>query len=988
MNVHFPQTYEAKAESSLLMGVKHNLVSPRAGQPLIAAIQDFITAGHLLTKKDTFLTHSEVQRISATLLDITDINQRKIRLPPPAIIWPIKLWTGKQLIELVIAPFVDSNVRLNLSTKNKIHNPDDGEFTHKDTFVIIRNNQLLCGSLDKTLLGSESKTSIFYTLLRDWGEQHAIDAMWRLARFSGVYLSNRGFSIGIGDVRPNQQLLDEKRILLENGYKTCDQLNKTMKMEKQKTKPDFGLVEELEAKILKELSNIRDQAGKACREFLSKNNTPLTMAQCGSKGSFINIAQMIALNRSLPHFECNDRSPDAKGFVENSFYSGLTPTEFIFHTMGGREGLVDTAVKTAETGYMQRRLVKCLEDLVVSYDNTVRTSTNEVVQFVFGDDGLDPSYMEARDGKLLDLSHLLNQVKSTQKELSQQTDSNDASVYELDSHDIIRKEIDLSLASIQNEIKDTKTKQLLVTNKFADELYNFICKQFNANKKLLQLQVNCERHRAYMSPTTRSGKVCCKTCEEFRFRRQAQLRSNGLSLAQIRQFLLLCQGKVRRAIVEPGTAVGAVAATSIGEPSTQMTLKTFHFAGVASMNITQGVPRIKEIINAVRSISTPIITVALSNDKDEKLAKRVKARIERTTLGEVSEYVEQIFLPDDMFVLVKLNVRRIRELQLEVTPDSIIQSICSARLPIPSIKSSQVRTVGKSIILVRPVDTGKCSMAMYMHYLKYYLPTVPIKGIPGVTRCVINADDKKGESFQLFVEGSSFKEVLALNEVNGIKTRFNNAIIIAEVLGIEAARGSIISEILNTMSEHGIELDRRHVMLLADLMTYRGEVLGITRNGLVKMKESVLLLASFERTIDHLYEAAFFGQRDRIVGVSECIIMGVPIGIGTGMFKLLQKQISQKKSESEQQDNKGKIQLLSPKREVLSASTSQQTQSLGPSTSGRRRRQASTSTAPLKEAKIEVESSEEQSIEVLPPPPPIPMHRQPIFEMPELGLII
>lgn len=256
----------------------------------------------------------------------------------------------------------------------------------------------------------------------------------------------------------------------------------------------------------------------------------------------------------------------------------------------------------------------------------------------------------------------------------------------------------------------------------------------------------------------------------------------------------------------------------------------------------------------------------MSNDKDEKLAKRVKARIERTTLGEVSEYVEQIFLPDDMFVLVKLNVRRIRELQLEVTPDSIIQSICSARLPIPSIKSSQVRTVGKSIILVRPVDTGKCSMAMYMHYLKYYLPTVPIKGIPGVTRCVINADDKKGESFQLFVEGSSFKEVLALNEVNGIKTRFNNAIIIAEVLGIEAARGSIISEILNTMSEHGIELDRRHVMLLADLMTYRGEVLGITRNGLVKMKESVLLLASFERTIDHLYEAAFFWTKRQNCG--------------------------------------------------------------------------------------------------------------------------
>jgi DNA-directed RNA polymerase III subunit RPC1 len=116
-----------------------------------------------------------------------------------------------------------------------------------------------------------------------------------------------------------------------------------------------------------------------------------------------------------------------------------------------------------------------------------------------------------------------------------------------------------------------------------------------------------------------------------------------------------------------GTAVGAIAATSIGEPSTQMTLKTFHFAGVASMNITQGVPRIKEIINSVRNISTPVITVALADEKDEKLARRVKARIEKTTLGEISDYIEQIFQPDELFVLIKLNTRRIRSMQLEVT---------------------------------------------------------------------------------------------------------------------------------------------------------------------------------------------------------------------------------------------------------------------------------------------------------------------------------
>ncbi|KAI6197485.1 DNA-directed RNA polymerase [Aphelenchoides besseyi] len=149
---------------------------------------------------------------------------------------------------------------------------------------------------------------------------------------------------------------------------------------------------------------------------------------------------------------------------------------------------------------------------------------------------------------------------------------------------------------------------------------------------------------------------------------------------------------------------------------------------------------------------------------------------------------------------------------------------------------------------------------------------------------------KKGDTYQLLVEGTDYREVLATYEIEPTKTTFNNANVIAEVLGIEAARTAIISEIISTMNSHGIELDRRHVMLLADLMTYKGEVLGITRNGLVKMKESVLLLASFERTTDHLFEAAFFGQKDEIIGVSESIIMGTQAGIGTGMMKLLQNR--------------------------------------------------------------------------------------------------
>uniref|UniRef100_A0A915D843 DNA-directed RNA polymerase subunit n=1 Tax=Ditylenchus dipsaci TaxID=166011 RepID=A0A915D843_9BILA len=340
MNIHFPQTYEAKAEAALLMGLKSNMITPRSGEPLVAAIQDFITGGYLMTHKDTFMTRSEFHRCASSLIDLTANVQSRIRIPPPVIIKPVQLWTGKQLVELIIAPDVNSPIRLNLSTKNKSHNKIESEFTASDTYINIRNNQLLSGVLDKTLLGSGSKTTIFYTLLRDFGEDSAIEAMWRLARIAPQFLAKHGFSIGIGDVKPGPKLLAEKHILLSNGYSACEQFIADKKCGKLKARPGCSDSETLESLILGELSMIRDHAGKACLHNLPKQNAPLIMAVCGSKGSFINISQMIACvgqqaisgkrppdgfeNRSLPHFEENDKTPHAKGFVENSFYSGLT----------------------------------------------------------------------------------------------------------------------------------------------------------------------------------------------------------------------------------------------------------------------------------------------------------------------------------------------------------------------------------------------------------------------------------------------------------------------------------------------------------------------------------------------------------------------------------------------------------------------------------------------------------------------------------------
>lgn len=862
MNLHLPQTEEARAEALVLMGNQANLVTPRNGELLIAATQDFITGGYLLTQKDAFFHRGQVcQIISQLITNDSEMSDVVINLPPPAIIKPVNLWTGKQIFSLMLKPSQSSRVLANLVTKGKSYTSQE-EFCVKDSYVIIRNSELLAGSMDKSTLGSGTKTCIFYILLRDWGQDVACTAMWRLSRVTSWYLMNRGFSIGIGDVTPSKSLLKMKADLVNNGYDKCDEYIKQLQEGSLQSSAGQSEEETLESLILRELSAIRDKAGKASLTALHKSNAPLTMALCGSKGSFINISQMIACvgqqavngkripngfeDRALPHFERHSKTPSAKGFVENSFYSGLTPTEFFFHTMGGREGLVDTAVKTAETGYMQRRLVKSLEDLVQHYDHTVRSSSNEVVQFEYGGDGLDPMMMEGKD-KPVDFHRVLEHIRAIKP---------------------YKDEDPCNAETILSSSEELVEAMIGPSAEFKQELLTFF-KAYAQRVARVYQQFGLDQDNHAFLPV------------------EKQLER--LTMSQIVEFVTMCKNKYMKAAMEPGTAVGALCAQSIGEPGTQMTLKTFHFAGVASMNITLGVPRIKEIINASKKISTPIITVALENEKDPEFARRVKGRIEKTTLGEVSEYLEEVFLPDDCFLLIKLDVERIKLLKLEVTADSIRYALCTSKL---KIKPKDCRVIGDSIITVNPGVSGKTTMYYSLQFLKEKITSVVIKGLPSVNRAVIHIDDSAGPQdtkYKLFVEGDDLREVLATPGVKGSRTTSNNTLEAASTLGIEAARVTIMKEIKYTMESHGMSIDRRHITLLADLMTCRGEVLGITRHGLAKMKESVLMLASFEKTSDHLFDAAYHGQKDAINGVSECIIMGIPMHVGTGLMELLYK---------------------------------------------------------------------------------------------------
>lgn len=343
--------------------------------------------------------------------------------------------------------------------------------------------------------------------------------------------------------------------------------------------------------------------------------------------------------------------------------------------------------------------------------------------------------------------------------------------------------------------------------------------------------------------------------------------------------------------IEAGTAIGTIGAQSIGEPGTQMTLKTFHFAGVASMNITQGVPRINEIINASKNISTPVISAELENPLELTSARWVKGRIEKTTLGQVAESIEVLMTSTSASVRIILDNKIIEEACLSITPWSVKNSIL--KTPRIKLNDNDIRVLDTGLDITPVVDKSRAHFNL--HNLKNVLPNIIVNGIKTVERVVVAEDMDKSKQidgktkWKLFVEGTNLLAVMGTPGINGRTTTSNNVVEVSKTLGIEAARTTIIDEIGTVMGNHGMSIDIRHMMLLADVMTYRGEVLGIQRTGIQKMDKSVLMQASFERTGDHLFSAAASGKVDNIEGVTECVIMGIPMKLGTGILKVLQR---------------------------------------------------------------------------------------------------
>jgi len=410
MNLHVVQSEEARAEAMILMRVQENVLSPRFGGSVIGAIHDHISGGFLLTHGDQRFTKSEVIYL------LTPIEYDREWLPPNVDDDGNEYWTGKQVISMVLPEGLNLRFRSSICENCDVCKEDDCEF---DAFVVIVNGTVLIGTIDEKSIGA-FKGAILDRIARKYGPDRVRHFLDNVTRLSIRAIMLKGFTTGIDDEDIPLEAKAQIGTTLDEATKDVERLVKAYEVNELQPLPGRSIDETLEVEAMRILGKARDTAGRIAGRHLGLDNSAVIMARCGARGSMLNLSQMAASlgqqavrgeriqrgykGRTISHFQWNDLGAEAKGFVESSYKKGLTPTEYFFHSMGGREGLVDTAVRTSRSGYMQRRLINALEDLKVNHDRSVINTAGVVIQSKYGEDGTDPSRSMGGEAVNIDLA--------------------------------------------------------------------------------------------------------------------------------------------------------------------------------------------------------------------------------------------------------------------------------------------------------------------------------------------------------------------------------------------------------------------------------------------------------------------------------------------------------------------------------------------------------------------------------------------------------
>lgn len=381
MNMHALQNEEARAEARVLMRVQEQMLSPRFGENIIGAIQDHISGTYLLTRNNPTFTENQ----ALDLLRATSVDE----LPEPDGEENGKpVWEGRTVFSELLPDDLDLEFR-----------------SEADDMVVIEEGQLKQGTIDEGAIGAFGG-DIVDTITKDYSKTRARVFVNEVATLAMRSIMHFGFSIGIDDESIPQEAGEQVDEAIDDAHERIDELIETYRAGELNSIPGRTVDETLELKIMQTLGKARDSAGEIADDYFADDNPAVVMARSGARGSMLNLTQMAGSvgqqtvsgerinrgyeGRTLSHYKRGDLSAGPHGFVENSYRSGLTPREFFFHAMGGREGLVDTAVRTSKSGYLQRRLINALSELEAQYDGTVRDTSGTVVQFEFGEDGTSP----------------------------------------------------------------------------------------------------------------------------------------------------------------------------------------------------------------------------------------------------------------------------------------------------------------------------------------------------------------------------------------------------------------------------------------------------------------------------------------------------------------------------------------------------------------------------------------------------------------------
>jgi DNA-directed RNA polymerase II subunit RPB1 len=960
MNLHMPQDVEAETELRNLAAVPYQIISPANNQSIIGIFQDSLLGCYRFSQENVEFNPRTAMSLMINLVNINeDIFLKKENI------------TNFNILSQIIPP-------ISLYQKTKAFKDGDDKKT-SNKILEINNGEYKRGQIDKSVLGSGTK-GLIQRIFNDYGNISSSNFIDNIQFIVNEYMKIAGYSVGISDLiaddKTNQKISE---VIIDKKKEVRELINETH-LGVFENNTGKSNVEEFETRVNNILNEANAKAGKIGKESLSSDNRFVIMVNAGSKGSDINISQMISClgqqnvdgkripygfnSRTLPHFNKFDDSPNARGFVESSFISGLSPEELFFHAMGGRVGLIDTAVKTSQTGYIQRRLIKGMEDLYCSYDGTVRNNKNKVIQFSYGDDNMDTVRVENQvipicnmtldelymylvfpvDQELLKLTFNANSYKKLKKELK------DIKIKEKEYIDyMVSKRLDLMKYVFKN--KDNNVVHIPVAFNY---IINNIKNQLNITPSSKADLSPIEAFEIIESGLNRlENSNFYKPTELFKLMYYYYLYPNELII--IKHFnkkavIMLVETVIlyyKQSIIQPGEMCGMISAQSIGEPTTQMTLNTFHFAGVASKsNVTRGVPRIEEILSLSENPKNPSVTIYLKeNEQNNKnKAQEYIHIVEHTKLLDITEKVEILFDPDDMNTLIeedKILLYQYKEFQnllaecLEKdVDDNGVKSKWIIRITLDketmldkninmddvcfAIKNSYKEELScvysdynddKLVIRIRldnvlqnkkkKKTTLDQSDDIYIlrNFQEQLLNNIVLKGVKNINKVIIrkitdnisyqDSNFKKEEIWVLDTVGTNLMDIISLDFIDQTRTYSNDIIEMYKIFGIEAVRQSIYSELAEVIEFDGTYINSHHIDLLCDRMTSAIKLCSIFRHGINNDDIGPIAKASFEETPEMFLKAAKHAEIDFMRGVSANIMCGQEGFFGTGSFKLL-----------------------------------------------------------------------------------------------------